>query len=193
MPPAKKIEKDDIIKVAYKIADKENFENINARRIAKELGCSVQPIFHNFASMEELKDATIEKIHSTYEQYMKKGAEEKNAYKGMGMAYIRFAKEHPNFFKILFMRQTNLTTSNFIRADDTGNDVIKMGQELTGLNKKEQIEFHTKVWIFTHGLAMLVANNTCDLSQEEISKLLGETVVEMLIGYKQKNQGKKDT
>ena len=38
MPPAKKVDKDDIIKVAYKIADKEEFENINARRIAKELG-----------------------------------------------------------------------------------------------------------------------------------------------------------
>ena len=67
MPPAKKVDKDDIIKVAYKIADKEEFENINARRIAKELGCSVQPIFHNFTSMEELKNATIERIHNTYE------------------------------------------------------------------------------------------------------------------------------
>lgn len=173
MPPVKKVDKEDIIKVAYKIADKENFENINARRIAKELGCSVQPIFHNFTSMEELKNVTIEKIHNTYEQYMKKGSEEKLEYKGMGMAYIRFAREHPNFFKILFMRETNLTTSNFIRADDTGNDVIKMGQKLTGFDEKEQIKFHAKVWIFTHGLAMLVANNTCNLSEEEISKLLG--------------------
>ncbi len=145
MPPAKKVDKDDIIKVAYKIADKEEFENINARRIAKELGCSVQPIFHNFTSMEELKNATIERIHNTYEQYMKKGSEEKLAYKGMGMAYIKFAKEHPKFFKVLFMRETSLTTSNFIRADNTGNDVIKMGQKLTGFDEKEQIKFHTKV------------------------------------------------
>ncbi len=193
MPPAKKVDKDDIIKVAYKIADKEEFENINARRIAKELGCSVQPIFHNFTSMEELKNATIERIHNTYEQYMKKGSEEKLAYKGMGMAYIKFAKEHPKFFKVLFMRETSLTTSNFIRADNTGNDVIKMGQKLTGFDEKEQIKFHTKVWIFTHGLAMLVATNTCTLNEDEISKMLETTVRELLIGYKKNNEGKKDT
>ena len=193
MPPAKKVDKDDIIKVAYKIADKEEFENINARRIAKELGCSVQPIFHNFTSMEELKNATIERIHNTYEQYMKKGSEEKLAYKGMGMAYIKFAKEHPKFFKVLFMRETSLTTSNFIRADNTGNDVIKMGQKLTGFDEKEQIKFHTKVWIFTHGLAMLVATNTCTLNEDEISKMLETTVRELLIGYKKNNEGKKET
>lgn len=193
MPPAKKVNKNDIIKVAYKIADKDEFENINARRIARELGCSVQPIFHNFISMEELKNATIEKIHGTYEQYMKKGAEEKNAYKGMGMAYIRFAKEHPKFFKILFMRETKLTTSNFIKEDSVGNDIIKMGQVLTGFDEKEQIKFHAKVWIFTHGLAMLVATNTCHLREEEISKLLETTVRELLIGYKKNNEGKKET
>lgn len=192
MPPAKKIDRDDILKVAYRIADKEEFENINARRIAKELGCSVQPIFHNFTSMEELKNATIEKIHNTYEQYMEKGSKEKLAYKGMGMAYIRFAKEHPKFFKVIFMRKTSLTTSNFIRADNTGNDVIKMGQILTGFDEKEQIKFHTKVWIFTHGLTMLVANNTCNLNEEEISKLLETTVRELLIGYKKNNEGKKE-
>lgn len=193
MPPAKKIDKNDIIKVTYKIADKEGLENINARRIAKELGCSVQPIFHNFTSMEELKNATIEKIHNTYAQYMKRGSEEKLAYKGMGMAYIRFAKEHPNFFKILFMRETHLTTSNFIIADNTGNDIIKMGQKLTGFDEKEQIKFHAKVWIFTHGLAILVASNTCHLSEAEISKMLETTVRELLIGYKKNNEGKKET
>lgn len=192
MPPAKKTDKEDIIKVAYKIADKEEFENINARRIAKELGCSVQPIFHNFTSMEDLKNATIEKIHNTYKQYMKEGSEEKLAYKGMGMAYIRFAKEHPKFFELLFMRETNLTTSNFIRADNTGNDVIKKGQILTGFSEEEQIKFHVKVWIFTHGLATLVATNTCNLSEEEISKLLETTVRELLIGYKKNNERKKE-
>ena len=192
MPPAKKIDRDDILKVAYRIADKEEFENINARRIAKELGCSVQPIFHNFTSMEELKNATIEKIHNTYEQYMEKGSKEKLAYKGMGMAYIRFAKEHPKFFKVIFMRKTSLTTSNFIRADNTGNDVIKMGQILTGFDEKEQIKFHTKVWIFTHGLALLVANNSFNLNEEEIRKLLETTVRELLIGYKKNNEGKKE-
>ena len=55
MPPIAKISKEDIINKALNIARCENFNSINARRLAKELGCSVQPIFSNFKNMEELK------------------------------------------------------------------------------------------------------------------------------------------
>jgi len=40
------------------------------------------------------------------------------------------------------------------------NDVIKKGQILTGLSYEEQTKFHVKVWIFTHGIATLLATNT---------------------------------
>lgn len=108
MPPVRKFQKEDIIKVAYDIAKEEGFASINARRIANILGCSVQPIFHNFTSMEELCRAVYDKIYSKYKEYMVNARNSKyKPYKEMGLAYIRFAADYPEFFKIIFMIRLN--------------------------------------------------------------------------------------
>ena len=66
MPPSKKFQRDHIINATYEIVKSEGLQAINARRIAKELNSSVQPIYLNFSTMEELKNAVIEKISHTY-------------------------------------------------------------------------------------------------------------------------------
>lgn len=180
MPPTKKFQRENIIDIAYEIVKNEGIENINARRIAKELGCSVQPIFHNFANMEELKEAVYEKIYGKYKEYMQIDLNEEKAYKRSGLAYIKFAKDYPNFFKIIFMQKTNLSAEEFILADNKGNNIIELGRKLTNLLYEEQKKFHVKVWIFTHGIACLVATNTIKLTEEEIEQLLENTVMEML-------------
>lgn len=186
MPPIRKVQKEDIIKVAYGIVKEEGFKALNSRRIAKELNCSVQPIFHNFTSMEELENKVYEEIYLKYKEYMTRHNDSSKAYKKMGLSYIQFARDYPEFFKILFMKKTSLEAKDFIMADAIGDDVIKKGQELSHLSYEEQKEFHIKVWIFTHGIACLVATNTVEFSFSEIDKLLEETVREMLIGYKKK-------
>lgn len=184
MPPIKKFDKESIIDVAYNIAMKEGLDGINARRIASILHSSVNPIFNNFKNMEELKENVYERIYELYKSYMLREESPLKRYKQTGLNYIRFAKDYPEFFKIIFMQATPLNVEKFIMADDAGNDVIKKGQELTGFSFEEQKKFHSRVWIFTHGIACLVATNTVSLSDEEISKLLEDSVRQMLIGYK---------
>ena len=69
MPRATKFLKEDIIEAASAVVKKEGLSAINARRVAKELGCSVQPIFYQFENMEDLKQATILHIQKIYQSY----------------------------------------------------------------------------------------------------------------------------
>ncbi len=184
MPPIRKVQREDIINISLEILKNESMDSLNARRIASELNCSVQPIFYNFENMDDLKTAVFNKIYSIYLEYMNKGSKEENAYKGMGLAYIRFAKDYPNYFKTIFMNKTDLTPDVFIDNDDMGNNIIKYGMEFTGFDYETQKDFHLKVWIFTHGLATLVATKTVKISDEEVEKLLEETVMEMVTGIK---------
>lgn len=184
MPPRTIFEKEQVLNIAYNIVRNEGFDGLNARRIAKELNASVHPIFKHFKDMEELKKVVYEKICAKYKEYMLSGANEEQAYKKMGLSYIKFAKDYPEFFKIIFMQKTNLNAENFIMADNVGDDVIEKGQILTGLSFEEQKKFHVKVWIFTHGIACLVATNTVKFSDVEIEELLTETVKKLIMGYK---------
>ena len=71
------------------------------------------------------------------------------------------------------MSKTNLSIREFIdTADENFDEVekyINMSTSLTGENLKS---FHVKMWLFTHGLATLIACKAVNLTDEEISKLL---------------------
>lgn len=184
MPPLKKFQREDIVEAACQIAKDEGFQEVNARRIARHLHCSVQPIYHNFSTMDELKHVVTERIRQTYIQYMKSGADEELAYRGMGLSYIRFARDYPNYFKLLFMTESRLSPNRFIRNDAAGNDILRIGQKFSGLSNEEMEQFHLKVWLFTHGIAVMAATKTVAFSDGEIEELLSVTVKEMLIGFR---------
>ena len=183
MPKAMQYSKQDVVQVAYEIVKEEGLEGINARKIAKKLNSSVHPIFNHFENIEELKKAVVEKIVETYHSYMISGKGKEKYYKQMGLSYIQFAKDFPQFFRIMFMNPTKLSAEKFIMADSAGDEIVKTGQILTGLSYEEQKKFHVRVWIFTHGIACLVATNTVKLSNKEIEEMLENTVRQMAIGY----------
>lgn len=192
MPPSRKFQREDILDTTYQIVKTEGIKSVNTRRIAKELNCSVQPIFHNFRDMEELKSMVYEKIYETYKEFtLSKMQTTDKPYKAIGIAYIQFAKIYPEFFKILFMQQTNTKSDKFVGEDVIGKAVIESGQKTFGLSYEEQKLFHVKVGIFTHGMATLVATKTVDFTEEEIDKLLEDTVRQMVIGYKKEKGEKK--
>lgn len=55
MPPKIKVTRESIVATAVDLVRSEGAQALNARRIAAALGCSTQPIFSNFAVMDELK------------------------------------------------------------------------------------------------------------------------------------------
>ena len=107
MPPKAKVTKEDIINAAVDIVRNSGAQAINARAVALVLNCSTQPVFSNFATMDELRFAVLEKADVLCQEYMRREEESGKfpAYKANGMAYIRFAKEEKELFKLLFMSE----------------------------------------------------------------------------------------
>ncbi len=185
MPPIKKFQREEIIDTAYRIVEKEGFGSINARRIAKELDGSVQLIYHNFATMEELNKEVFDRIYEKYQSTMKNATDKERPYLAKGIAYVKFAKEYPEFYKIIFMEERKMNIDEFIKADIevTGN-VMESILKKFDISKEDIKNFHIQVWIFSHGLACLVATKTVNLSDDEIRKLLLSTVQQLFRGYK---------
>lgn len=183
MPPVRKIKKENIIESALKIIESEGINNISARRIAKELGTSVQPIFTQFESMELLTKEIYSQIENKYKAFILEASKKEKPYKTMGMVYIKFAKNYPEFFKILFMNKSMINNKNYTDSDDLRENYLKAGQSFTNFSLEEQKDFHFKVWLLTHGIACAIATKTLEMEDKEIEKLLESTVEEMLFGY----------
>ena len=170
MPPKAKVTKQDIINVAISIVRKNGEQSLNARNIATELDCSTQPIFSNFTNMEELRFEVIKAANELCLEYMNREVErgEFPVYKANGMAYIRFAGEERELFKLLYMRDR----SN--ESDDSFSDerMEKIVQNNTGLNAEQTKLFHLEMWAYVHGIASMLATNFVNLNWELISRML---------------------
>ena len=87
-----------------------------------------------------------------------------------GINYIDFACNEKELFKILFM-----TNDKYLPDDDENFKKISMLIKESGKVKESEIKpFHYKMWIFTHGLASLLATNVMILTQKQINDLLTE-------------------
>lgn len=71
MPAVRKVSKEQIIDAAVEVLRDDGFSAINARSVAKKLGCSTQPIYFSFKSMEELKSALTERAIELHTQHVR--------------------------------------------------------------------------------------------------------------------------
>lgn len=174
LPKKISISKDDILNTALEIVREKGIDFVSNREIAKKLNCSIRPIYYQFENseelMEELKKLMIKYFYDFLTNNMN---DEMPKYKQTGINYIKFAKEEKNLFKVLFMSKTNLSIGEFIdAADGNFNEVEKYINMSTSLVGKDLKSFHVKMWLFTHGIATLLASDAIVLGDKQISELL---------------------
>lgn len=175
MPPKTRITKADIINTAVDIVRKNGETALNARNIAAALNCSTQPVFSNFATMDDLRLAVVEAADALCGEYMKREVEsgEYPPYKANGMAYIRFAKEEKELFKLLYMRDR--TNEVIPDETDTGSQMESIVQKNTGLEDLDAKLFHLEMWAYVHGIATMIATGYFHLDWDLISRMLTDS------------------
>lgn len=180
MPPPIRYDKEAILKAAFDITRKKGLDALNTRAIAKALGCSTQPLFRAFNGMEDIQREMLRMARECYDSYIRRSPElDDRPYKGTGMAYILFAKEDPELFKLMFMRD-RVQEGTDAEDDDANLDyVLEVLQQATHLNRAQALRFHRSLWIFTHGLAVMVATHYISYDRDLISQLLTDQFLAM--------------
>ena len=171
MPPKVKITKDEIIKTTVEIIRKEGESGVNARSISASLGCSTQPIFSNFKSMEELEETVRAAAYDKYLEFLKNEVESGKypQYKAFGMAYIRFAKEERELFKMLFMRDRS---SEGFSPNDDFRSSVEIVMNANGVTYEKAELMHLEMWTFVHGIATMMATSFLLLKWELVEGML---------------------
>lgn len=173
MPPKVKVTKKDIIETALSLTREKGESAINARAVATALECSTQPVFSNFGTMEELKNAVKAEAFKLYLSFLEKeqSTGKYPAYKSYGIAYIRFAREERELFKLLFM------------CDREGEDLspgedftasVEMIMNANGVSREKAELIHLEMWACVHGIASMTATSFLVLDEELISKIISD-------------------
>ena len=99
MAPETQFSAGKIIDAAIGITRAHGIDAVTARSIAKELGCSVKPIFTAFDNMDDAIEATVERARSIFTEFMQKPYE-KLSFMRIGLRWIDFARTEPNLSSI---------------------------------------------------------------------------------------------
>lgn len=183
MPPKIKITKSEIIDTAVNLVRTNGEQAINARSIANILGCSTQPVFSNFATMDDLRTAVKDAANERYQSYLATDMASGKCppYKSSGMAYIRFAREERELFKLLFM----CDRSKEVIAEDREviRPLLEIIQKNMGIDEDKAFIFHMEMWIYVHGIATMIATDYLNWDEDMVSKMLTDAYAGMKYRY----------
>lgn len=173
MPSSPKIQKVEILKTAFDLLLREGYASINIKTVAKELGCSTQPISRQFGSMDgfrkELLTYCIEQLKTFFSM---KGEHVSDIVSGIAEAYIGLAFDFPNLYKYLYMMEHEEEKMsrllNSLRSDNYGKILDKLQLEY-GMPEAYAKEYINNLNYYVHGIASYVAVGFVDMSKQEIT------------------------
>lgn len=169
MPAAKKVPRDKIIDAAIEVLRDGGFSAVNARSVARKLGCSTQPIYLSFQSMEELKAALTERAIEMHTRRVRDSlrAHEGNdsRYSSYGMGFVRFAAEEKQLFRWLYLEGEQLGP---YQNDVLLPEVIDVIVEEFGYSQEVARRFHQDMIYFSYGLAILANTDHLHLTEAEL-------------------------
>lgn len=171
MPPRVKITKEEIVSAALELVRTQGAQAVNARTLAAVLQCSTQPVFSNFATMDALQEATAAAAYDIYLDFLKREADSGKypQYKSFGMAYIRFAKEEKELFKLLFMRDR---TGEKMSPSPDFESSVGIIMEANGITREKAELMHLEMWTCVHGIGTMLVTSFLPLDFALVSDML---------------------
>ena len=144
MPPKPTITKQEILAAAVQLVREGGLGNVNARSLAQALGCSTQPLFRVYTSMEALRTDLKEELDRQYDAFMAQRMTEENRLLSQAIAYVAFARQAERLFIHVWLYSHGIATqivSNCIHLP--GEQVEALLEEafwrLAGQDKEEPV------------------------------------------------------
>ena len=169
MPAVRKASREQIIDAAVAVLRDGGFSAVNARSVARKLGCSTQPIYFSFQSMDELKAALSERAIRMHTRRVRdslrahEGSDSR--YSSYGMGFVKFAAEEKQLFRWLYLEGKQLGP---YQNDVLLPEVIAVIVEEFGYTENIARRFHQDMIYFSYGLAILANTDHLHLTETEL-------------------------
>lgn len=176
MPRSKSVEREDILRAAAQVVRTRGEGALSVRSIAKELGCSTQPLYTAFAGMEELRAALLEHLRRQYLQVQCRN------YKAFARHFLSFARQEPELFRFLYLRRR--AEGGALPDDPNYDETVRLLARNLEMDPDTARAMHRQMQYRCYGLGVMLATGYCPLTAEEIEAELTEFYCIILRHYK---------
>lgn len=187
MAPKTKITREMIVNAAFEVVREAGAENINARTVSEKLGCSTQPVMWQFKTIADMKEAAYQKADNFHTDFIMNIGN--SPMKDIGLNYIRFAKNEKYLFRFLF--QSDMFSGKSILELISSEElypVLEILAQKTQTNIDQAKMIFKTLFLYIHGYASMIANNSIEYDEEETATEL-DSLLEGAV-YASKKGGK---
>ena len=190
MPPKVKFSKETIIGTALQLVREQGMASLTARALAEKLGATPRVIFGQFANMSELQAEVIVAAEMVVVEYIRKALEDEKPFQSVGVAYILFASKEPQLFQLLFQNPSKdpiRRFQDFLPMKDHSYQLVLDSIVADPLTVEEASRLYQHLFIYSHGMASMVASGIYQFSMEEVIGLLTEvcqSLIKEMVGKK---------
>ena len=171
MAPKNKFTKEEMVEAALRVVRERGIDGLTAKTLADALGTSTQPVFTAFGSMDAVKREAYAAAVRVYDSYANAGLKEKIPFFGVGMQYIRFAREEPELYRMLFL----MRTQEYSAMDSMAHLQELVRPALVSIYRitaEEADVYFRNLWFVVHSLSTLIVTGDCCYSDREIGQIL---------------------
>jgi AcrR family transcriptional regulator len=176
IPPKQRFNREQIIRAALNLVRRGGLAELTARNLGTELGCSSQPIFTEFQNMEEVQREMTAEAKKLYHGYVFGKGPACSAFRRID--YIRFAKEEPELFSLLFMtaKESEYALADILSGVFSNADGLVVSVQVKySLSREDAHTLCSSMWLFIHGVACLCATGMTQFIEAEVEALVNST------------------
>ncbi len=176
MPATKRVHRRLILEAAVRTIRRGGAPALTMRNIAKELGCSTQPIYSEFTGQEELYEALADFLQQEYL------AARCSSYRDYGRVFLRFAREEKELFRFLYLRRR--APEHTFLEDANWEQTLALLTESLELSREQAEQLHRRMQYYCYGLGVMIATGYRTLDDEQIDRELADFFSLLLGHYK---------
>ena len=122
--------------------------------------------------MDAARREVIAAAERVYDAYIEQGLRQSIPFLGFGIQYIRFAREEPELYRLLFLSRGREACSALEAIGPSQEVVVPALQAIYHLNAEDARRYFRDLWLVAHSLATLIVTGGCTYTDQEISDML---------------------
>lgn len=167
--PTQKITREMVVDAAFRLARERGMEGVLVKELARELGCSVQPIYTYCKSMEDLRRAVEERTAKFVREYTARRRDRRDPFRSTGLAYLQLAREEPNLYRIFFSRPQGGSWEELYRREADPEMEAELAAGL-GLTPGAARGLHLHMLLYTTGVGQVLSASRGEMDVDTAAK-----------------------
>lgn len=181
MPPKITVTQQQVQEAAFELLRTEGPTALTARRVASALGCSTQPVYRAYGSMDELRAHVLERAGEVVMSYLAPEGGDEPPFMAVGLGSLRLARDEPHLYRAVVQSGEALRDMQEGTPPDWLLERMRAEPLLDGLSEDQLARINTLMWFFSQGVATLFFSeqegDPMELAEEYLL-LAGRAVIE---------------